>query len=96
MKHEEDVLYLIEAEQGGIFKIIGLDEPTRLKILNVMCPNILFPFVREVVDNVVTKASFPPLMLPPVNFDALFIAALEEARAQEPAEQSEEGKTISH
>lgn len=96
VKDKEEVLYLVEVEQGGIFKIIGLDEPKRLKVLNVMCPNILFPFVREVVDNVVTKASFPPLMLPPVNFDALFIAALEKAKAQKPAEQSGKGKTIAH
>ena len=96
VKHEDAVLYLIEAEQGGIFKITGLADQQLAQVLNTACPNILFPYVREVIDSTVTKASFPPIMLPPVNFDALFIAALEEARAQEPAEQSEEGKTISH
>ena len=41
-----------------------------------MCPNILFPYARETVDNIVTKGSFPPLMIAPVNFEALYQQAL--------------------
>ncbi len=60
VKHNEDVLYLIEAEQGGIFKITGLSDQQLAQVLNTTCPNILFPYIREVIDSTVTKASFPP------------------------------------
>ena len=83
VKHEEDVLYLIEAEQGGVFKITGLTGQQLSQVLNTACPNILFPYVREVIDSTVTKASFPPIMLPPVNFDSLFMAAIDKAKAEE-------------
>lgn len=81
-KFEEDVAFLIEVQQAGLFTVAGLEGQQLAQVLNTVCPNILFPYAREVIDNTVTKGSFPALMLPPINFDALFAAAMQQA-AQE-------------
>jgi preprotein translocase subunit SecB len=96
VKQVEDVLYLIEAEQGGIFKITGLSDQQLSQVLNTTCPNILFPYVREIIDSTVTKASFPPIMLPPVNFDSLFIAAVNKAKADESAMPLQSENPVAH
>ena len=96
VKHNEDVLYLIEAEQGGIFKITGLSDQQLAQVLNTTCPNILFPYIREVIDSTVTKASFPPIMLPPINFDSLFVAAVNKAKSEDNAMPLVEENPIAH
>lgn len=72
-KTEDDaVMYLAEVQQAGIFHIKGLDEERQAHTLGSFCPTVLFPYAREAIDSLVLKGSFPPLMLAPVNFDALF------------------------
>ena len=75
----EDTIYIVEAEQAGLFNVNGFAEEQLPQILNTTCPGILFPYLRETLDNVVTKGSFPALLLPPINFDALFANALQQA-----------------
>lgn len=87
VKLEEETAFLVEVKQAGLFTIKGLEGQQLAQVLNTACPQILFPYAREAVDNVVTKGSFPALMLPPINFDALFAAAL--AQAQQQAQQPE-------
>jgi preprotein translocase subunit SecB len=82
-KQEEETAFLVEIQQGGIFFVKGLEGPQLNQILGAMCPNILFPYARETVDNVVTKGSFPPLMLAPVNFDALYQQALTQQQGKQ-------------
>ncbi|MCV6604586.1 MAG: protein-export chaperone SecB [Porticoccaceae bacterium] len=89
VKSEEEALYLVEVQQAGLFTVTGLEGQQLAQVLNTACPNMLFPYAREVIDNVVTKGSFPALMLPPINFDALFVQALAQAKAQQ--EQQAEG-----
>jgi preprotein translocase subunit SecB len=79
MTDAEDTIYIVEAEQAGLFNIQGFSEEQLPQILNTTCPGILFPYLRETLDNVVTKGSFPALLLPPINFDALFASALKQA-----------------
>lgn len=88
----EDTIYLIEAEQAGLFTATGFSEQQLTQVLNTTCPAMLFPYVREVIDNVLVKGSFPPLMIPPINFDALFASAVQQAQAKaaEAAERSED------
>lgn len=86
VKHEEETLYLVEVDQAGIFKIAGLDEKQLAQVLNTTCPSMLFPYAREVIDNTLTKGTFPPLMIPPVNFDALFSTAVAAAQVKEDAD----------
>lgn len=82
----EDVTFIAEVQQAGIFAIAGLDENSMRHTLGAFCPNILFPYAREAIDNLVSRGSFPPLMLAPVNFDALFAQA--EQRRLAEAEQA--------
>jgi len=83
-KQEEETAFLVEVQQAGIFEIQSNSEEEMKRALGSFCPNILFPYAREAVDNLVTRGGFPPLMLAPVNFDALFLQAQQNA---------EEGKT---
>lgn len=82
VKDGEETLYLVEVQQAGLFAVKGLEGQQLAQVLNTACPNMLFPYARETIDSVVTKGSFPALMLPPINFDALFFQALEQAKAQ--------------
>jgi preprotein translocase subunit SecB len=72
-KIEEQTAFLCEVQQAGIFSISGFPDETRDQMLGAYCPNILFPYARECIDNCVVKGSFPALMLAPVNFDALYM-----------------------
>lgn len=64
--------YLVEVQQAGIFGISGFNDHDMGIMLGSYCPNILFPFAREVVSDLVAKGGFPQLLLAPVNFDALY------------------------
>ncbi len=68
----EKVAFLVEAKQAGIFTIANFPNNEMGPMLGAYCPNILFPYAREVVSDLVTKGGFPPLLLAPVNFDQLF------------------------
>lgn len=80
VKTGEEVAFIAEVQQAGIFLIKGLDEATMAHTLGAFCPNILFPYARETLDSLVIKGTFPALMLAPVNFDALY--AQQQARQQ--------------
>jgi preprotein translocase subunit SecB len=83
----ENVAYLAEVNQAGVFTVAGYAAPERDHRLAVVCPNILFPYAREVVSDLVGKGGFPQLLLAPVNFDALYAEHLrqQKARTAEPA-----------
>ena len=68
----EKVMFLIEAKQAGIFRLSNLPSEDIEPVLAVMCPNILFPYLRELVSNTAVRAGFAPVMLNPVNFDMLY------------------------
>ncbi len=71
-KQGERTAYLVEVHQAGIFNIKGFNETDMGLMLGSFCPNILFPYAREAVSDLVTKGGFPQLLLAPVNFDALY------------------------
>jgi len=68
----EKTAYLIEVQQAGIFFLNGFTQEEMGGMVGAYCPNILFPYVREVVSDLVSKGSFPQLLLTPVNFDVLY------------------------
>ena len=76
VKTAGEVAFIAEVQQAGIFLISGLDAAAMRHTLGAFCPNILFPYAREALDNLVTRGSFPALMLAPVNFDALYAQEL--------------------
>lgn len=71
-KVEENTAFLVEVQQAGIFACANMEPRQLEQILASLCPNILFPYARESIDSIVTKGSFPPLMLAPINFDAVY------------------------
>jgi preprotein translocase subunit SecB len=89
VKDEEETIYLIEVEQAGLFTIKGIDGPQLAQVLNVTCASMLLPYAREAIDSTLIKGSFPPLMIPPINFDALFANALKQASEAESEAKSE-------
>ncbi|MAY72170.1 protein-export chaperone SecB [Halomonas litopenaei] len=64
--------FLAEIEQAGLFRITGIEGDQLDHTLGAFCPNVLFPYARECVDSLVNRGGFPPLMLAPVNFEALY------------------------
>jgi preprotein translocase subunit SecB len=77
--------YLVEVQQAGIFLIQGFSDQERGPLLGAYCPNMLFPYAREAITDLVAKASFPQVVLQPINFDQLFVQHQQELakRAQE-------------
>ena len=75
------VVFLNEVSQAGIFRLENIPESDVNILLGVACPNILFPYAREVVSSTVTRAGFPPVLLAPINFEAMFSQAQEEQAA---------------
>jgi len=79
----EEVAFLCEVQQAGIFSVGNLEGEQMAHCLNAFCPNILFPYARETVSSLVTRGTFPQLNLAPVNFDALFQQAVLRKQAEE-------------
>lgn len=73
--------YLVEVQQAGIFAIAGFDEQEMGPMLGSFCPNVLFPYAREVISDLVNKGGFPQLILAPVNFDALYMQHLQQSQS---------------
>ena len=70
----EKTLFLVEAAQAGIFVARNIPAQELEAVLGIACPNILFPYVREVISETVVRAGFPPVILSPVNFEAIYQA----------------------
>ena len=79
VKIKEKVAFLVEVKQAGIFSLKGFDDQQMHHMLGSFCPNILYPYAREVVTDAVIRAGFPQLYLAPVNFDALYAQQQQEA-----------------
>jgi preprotein translocase subunit SecB len=79
---EKKVLYLIEVKQAGLFIMRGVQHQDLAALLNINCPSILFPYVREAVSSMVERGGFPQLLLKPVNFEAVYRQYLLEKRKQ--------------
>jgi preprotein translocase subunit SecB len=79
----EETAFLVEVQQAGLFLVKGVEGEQLRRVLMIMCPNILFPYARETIDSLTTRGSFPPLMLQPVNFESLYLQALQQAEQQQ-------------
>ena len=83
---EDEVSMIVELQQAGVFRLENMDDATTRQALAVACPNVLFPYAREAVDALVTKGSFPPFMLAPISFEALYAEAKRRQAAQGPVQ----------
>lgn len=83
---ENETVFLVELEQAGLFVFVNVPEEQQRPMLGTVCPNMLFPYLRESIDSLVVKGGFPALMLSPINFDALYQQRLEQEAQQQQAE----------
>ena len=77
-KIEDKTAFLVEVTQAGIFLARGIPEEEMGPLLGVYCPNVLFPYVRETVSDLITRGSFPQFLLAPVNFEALYAQQMQQ------------------
>ena len=83
----EDIAFLAEAHQAGIFVVRGFaTNEERQAILAGYCPGLIFPFARETIAEMVQRGGFPQMLLQPINFEALYLEHVNRARAQQQAE----------
>ncbi len=72
LPEKNQVMFLVEAKQAGIFQLRNLPTAEMETVLGIACPNILYPYLREVVSDLVVRAGFAPVILSPINFEALY------------------------
>lgn len=87
-KIEDKTVFLVEVTQAGIFHIRNVPEENIEMIVGITCPNILFPYARESISDLVVRGGFQPVLLNPINFEALF--------AQQKQQQAEPADTATH
>lgn len=80
----EKTAYLAEVHQAGIFGIAGFDERNLEAVLATYCPNVLFPYARQTISDLIQNGGFAPYLLQPINFDQLYAEQLRR-RASQPA-----------
>ena len=80
-KIADKTVFLVEVTQAGIFQIRNVPEENLEMIVGITCPNILFPYAREAVSDLVVRAGFPPVLLNPINFEALFAQQKQQTEA---------------
>lgn len=77
----DKVLFLVEAKQAGIFEIRHVPQEQMQGIISIVCPQMIYPYLRAIVSDVCTRAGFPPILLTEVNFQAMFEAQQQQATA---------------
>ncbi len=83
-KHKDKTAFLVEAAQAGIFQIRNLPQEAMAEAVNVTCTNILLPYARETVANVLARSGFPPVVLPHVGFESIYQQRLQEQQQAQP------------
>lgn len=81
-KEDDKTCFLIELQQAGLFEIVGYEGEELRTIGGSFCPNILFPYAREAIASLIQKGGFPEFVLQPINFDALYLQAQQQAQQQ--------------
>ncbi|MDZ7592854.1 MAG: protein-export chaperone SecB [Rubrivivax sp.] len=80
-KVKDKVLFLVEAKQAGIFEIRHVPQDQMQGIISIVCPQMIYPYLRAIVSDVCTRAGFPPILLTEVNFQAMFEAQQQQQAA---------------
>ncbi|HEC12393.1 MAG TPA: protein-export chaperone SecB [Acidiferrobacteraceae bacterium] len=90
-KLDDKTVFLTEVHQAGVFQIKGVGDAELDMVLEIACPNILLPFLREAIADLVTKGGFPQLLLNPINFEVLY-QQKQEAQAGEKTKPEKKAK----
>ena len=81
-KAGDKTAYVAEVEQAGVFGLIGLEPQAIDVLLGTQCPNILFPYVRQLISDLIQAGGFPPFFLQPINFEGLYAETLRQRQQQ--------------
>lgn len=84
-KAGDKTLFLVEAAQAGLFRIVGVPMADIQPIMGIHCPTVLFPYIRETIADAITRAGFPPVHLDPINFEVMYQQQLANMQQQRPA-----------
>lgn len=87
-KQSDKTAFLVEVKQSGLFQLAGFAQDQMGGMLGAYCPEVLFPYAREAISDLVSKGGFPQLLLSPVNFNALYMQHQQQQAQQAPAETS--------
>lgn len=74
--------YLAEVQQAGVFGLAGFDDQTLDAMLGTHCPNVLYPYARQAISDLISAGGFPPFLLQPINFEALYAEGLRQRAEQ--------------
>ncbi|MCZ6579283.1 MAG: protein-export chaperone SecB [Gammaproteobacteria bacterium] len=96
VKQQEKTAFLVEVQQAGVFAIVGYDENERNYILSSQCMSILFPYAREAISDLTSRGGFPPLVLTPVNFDALYKQHVQQQAGKEQGAEQPQKEKVKH
>ncbi len=87
-KIKDDVAFLVEVHQAGIFTLKNFDEQEKQYVFGSVCPSVLFPYAREMISSAVARGGFPQLNLAPINFDAVYAQHANQQKAEAAGEQT--------
>ncbi|MCA1714694.1 MAG: protein-export chaperone SecB [Gammaproteobacteria bacterium] len=79
----EKTAYLAEVQQAGVFGLAGFDDATLDGMLGTHCPNVLYPYARQTISDLIQAGGFPPFVLQPINFEALYAQGLRQRAVQQ-------------
>ncbi len=96
VKHQDKTAYLVEVQQAGIFAVIGFNDNDKKYLLGSQCMNVLFPYARETISDLTTRGGFPPLILSPVNFDALYQQHMKQQSAMDQEGENQDAEAVKH
>ena len=91
-KIEEDNMFILDLTYNGIFEVKGFDETIQTQILNIQAPNLLFPYMRQIISDMTAQGGYPPLYLDPIDFAGLYFQRQEQQAQKAQAEQLEAEK----
>ncbi|MEP6633613.1 MAG: protein-export chaperone SecB [Luteimonas sp.] len=80
---EDKSIYVVEVQQAGVFGLAGFDEATLDAMLGTQCPNVLYPYARQTIGDLIQAGGFPPFLLQPINFEALYAEGLRQRASQQ-------------
>lgn len=93
VSHQDTTAFLVEVHQAALVAMTGFDEEEKKYLLGSQCMSILFPYVREVISDLSVRGGFPPLILSPVNFDALYQQHLQKAEEENDGNGADEAES---
>lgn len=95
-KSGDKTAYLAEVQQAGVFLARSVAEKDKGPLFGIVCPNVLFPYAREAISDLISRGSFPQFLLSPVNFEAIYMQRLAQRRQEIAAEAAAADPQLQH